>query len=90
MQGTKTLKHHDELMDHMATTLGADLDEAEIRGVLPPEERSDMLLSCTNCTDPQGCEKWLKVNPAADAAPGFCRNGARLAEIAEELAQGLV
>lgn len=85
MQGDKTLKHHETLMDHMARTLGADLDEAELRGDLPPEERAGMLLSCTGCTDPEGCQKWLAVNEAAEAAPGYCRNGDRLAELAASL-----
>ena len=39
MQGDKTLKEHEKLMGRMAQTLGADLDEAELRGDLPPEER---------------------------------------------------
>ncbi|MDG4648259.1 DUF6455 family protein [Roseibacterium sp. SDUM158017] len=82
MQGDKTLKTHETLMDRMARTLGADLDEAELRGDLAPEERFDMLLSCTGCSDPQGCAHWLERTEAAEAAPGFCRNSTRLAELA--------
>jgi hypothetical protein len=63
MQGDKTLKEHENLMNRMARTLGADLDEAELRGDLPPEERFTMLLSCTGCSDPEGCQKWLDEHP---------------------------
>jgi hypothetical protein len=82
MQGDKTLKAHETLMNRMAGTLGADLDEAELRGDLPPEDRFSMLLSCTGCSDPDGCGKWLDAHPSAEAAPGYCRNGDRLAELA--------
>ena len=85
MQGDKTLGHHETLMNKMARRLGADLDEAELRGDLPPENRRAMLLSCTGCADPQGCEKWLAENTAADAAPGYCRNSDRLADLVAAL-----
>lgn len=83
MPGSKTLKDHEDLMGRMAATLGADLDEAELRGTLDPEERFTMLLSCTGCSDPDGCQAWLDANEAADAAPGYCRNGDRLADLAQ-------
>lgn len=82
MQGDKTLKDHDALMTRMARTLGADLDEAELRGDLPPELRGEMLLACTGCTDPEGCRHWLDTHPSAEAAPGYCRNAALLADLA--------
>lgn len=83
MPGEKTLKQHEVLMDQMAQRLGADLDEAELRGDLPPEERSDMVLSCTGCSDPEGCQKWLAQNASADSAPGYCRNADRLVGLAK-------
>lgn len=82
MQGDKTLKEHDALMSRMAATLGADLDEAELRGDLPPEMRSDMLLSCTSCSDPTACAHWLDTHAHADAAPDYCRNSEILADLA--------
>lgn len=82
MQGDKTLSEHENLMDRMARTLGADLDAAELRGDLPPEERFSMLLSCTGCSDPRGCSKWLNDHTVAEAAPGYCRNGDRIADLA--------
>ena len=82
MQGDTTLKMHEALMDRMARTLGADLDDAELRGDLPPEMRQEMLLSCTGCSDPNGCAHWLDTHESAGAAPGYCRNGPVLAELA--------
>ena len=81
MPGKKTFQNHDALMSRMATTLGADLDEAELRGDLPPEERVDLLLACTGCTDPEGCKAWLQGHDSAENAPEYCRNGARLKEL---------
>jgi hypothetical protein len=83
MQGDKTLKAHEDLMGRMARTLGADLDEAELRGDLAPEMREAMLLSCTGCSDPSACRHWLDTHEAAEAAPGYCRNGPNLVELAE-------
>jgi len=81
MPGTKTLDLHENLMGRMARTLGADLDEAELRGDLAPEERGEMLNCCTGCSDPGGCKHWLDTHETAEAAPDFCRNGARLGEL---------
>lgn len=82
MPDNKTLREHDALMGRMAQTLGADLDEAELRGVLPPEMRQDMLMACTGCSDPAGCKRWLDEHDSARSAPGYCRNGALLQDLA--------
>jgi hypothetical protein len=82
MQGDKTLVMHEALMDRMARTLGADLDEAELRAELAPEIRHAMLLSCTGCADPTGCAHWLDAHDSAEAAPDYCRNGLFLADLA--------
>jgi hypothetical protein len=84
MQGDKTRAQHAALMNRMAKTLGLDLDEAELRGALPPEQREDMLLACTGCADPTGCAHWLGQTQSADAAPGYCRNGDVLGRLAAE------
>jgi hypothetical protein len=75
-----TLKRHAGLVDRMATTLGVDLEEATMRGRLPVEELSDVVLSCTGCTDPTACEHWLDDHEGgvAEHAPGYCRNRDRL------------
>ena len=81
MQGNKTKAVHAALMGRMARTLGVDLDEAELRGDLPPEMRDDMVLACTGCSDPAGCREWLVAHDVADAAPGYCRNADLLVEM---------
>lgn len=75
MQGDKTRAHHAALMNRMADTLGADLDLAELRGVLPAERRDAMLSACTGCADPTGCARWLGQQERAEVAPDYCRNG---------------
>ena len=81
MPGRKTLEEHAHLMDQMADRLGVDLDEAELRGDLPPETRDAMLLSCTNCTSPEDCAHWLDGHAASDEAPDYCRNGAKIRDL---------
>lgn len=81
MPGRKTLEEHGRLMGQMADRLGVDLDEAELRGDLPPEQRSDMVLSCTNCTSPEDCSKWLESHDKSDVTPEYCRNGALLKDL---------
>lgn len=75
MPGSKTLKEHEALMSRMARTVGTDLDEAELRGDLPPEMRNDMLLRCTGCASPQECERFLDTTEIAEGTPEYCRNG---------------
>lgn len=84
MQGDKTRAQHGALMNRMAKTLGVDLDAAELRGELPPEQREEMLLACTGCADPTGCAQWLARTQSADAAPGYCRNDDVLRRLAAE------
>jgi len=83
MPGRKTLDEHEKLMGQMADRLGVDLDEAELRGDLPPEKRDGMVLSCTNCTSPEACSKWLADHEKAEDAPAYCRNGALLKGLRE-------
>jgi len=78
MPGEKTLEEHSRLMGRMADRLGADLDEAELRGDITPEEREDMVLSCTNCTSPGACREWLSSHDSAEDAPEYCRNGSKI------------
>lgn len=83
MQGKKTLDQHETLMGKMANSLGADLDEAELRGDLAPEDRTDMLMACTGCPDPAACKEWLLSHGSAEDAPAYCRNGDRLRDLAQ-------
>ncbi len=84
MQGNKTRAHHAALMNRMAATLGADLDEAELRGALPPEGREAMLSACTGYANPTACAHWLDRTAKADTAPGYCRNTGILHRLAAE------
>jgi hypothetical protein len=84
MPSNTTLDRHEMLMTLMASTLGADLDDAELRGDLPPEMRNDMLLACTGCSEPGACAHWLQANHEADEAPGYCRNRSILHALAAE------
>lgn len=84
MQSNLTRDRHEALMTKMATTLGADLDDAELRGDLPPEMRDDMLSACTGCAAPGACAHWLDAHAQAEAAPGYCRNRQILHALAAE------
>ena len=81
MPSSKTLRRHAGLVDRMATALGADLEEEIMRGNLSPDCLPDMVLRCTACANPDGCEAWLRQQEEATAAsrpvttPYYCRNG---------------
>jgi len=76
MTDTITIKHHADLVDRMAETLGVDLEEKVLEGLLDPSTLSDAVLGCTGCSDPEGCELWLKAHQdvGASSAPVMCRN----------------
>jgi hypothetical protein len=79
---TPSLRRHAELVDRMAHHLGLDLEEAVLRGQLPPEALPDLVLNCAGCAHPDTCASLLQAADAAprmaDAqqveAPYFCRN----------------
>lgn len=81
MPGQKIIEDHARLMGRMADRLGTDLDEAELRGALTPSERDAMVLSCTNCTSPEDCRKWLDTHDSAEEAPGYCRNASKIKDL---------
>ncbi|EPX79809.1 DUF6455 family protein [Salipiger mucosus] len=75
MPGRNDLKRHAQLVDDMATTLGLDLEEAAMRGKLAISQIEDAVLSCTMCTQPETCARWLASRPKEpDTAPTYCRN----------------
>lgn len=78
MHNRTTLKRHANLVDQMATTLDVDLEEQTLRGNLPFDALSDMVLKCTACTDPTGCQHWLDQNAKATQTPSYCRNSTEL------------
>ncbi len=69
------LAKHAALVDDMGEALGVDLEEKVLRGDLTPDTLVDAVLSCTNCTDPEACRKWLDTQQGTAATtPGYCRN----------------
>jgi hypothetical protein len=84
MQSNMTSDRHAALMAKMATILGTDLDDAELRGDLPPEMRDDMLSACAGCAEPGNCARWLARTAQAEAAPDYCRNRDILHSLAAE------
>lgn len=81
MQSIKTLKHHAELVDTMASKLAVDLQEQALRGNISVSEIDDAVLTCTACSNPDACQKFLVQDGKADATPSYCRN----TELFEEL-----
>ncbi|WP_317057124.1 DUF6455 family protein [Roseovarius rhodophyticola] len=76
MADTITIKHHADLVDRMAETLGVDLEEKVLEGLLDPSTLSEAVLGCTGCADPEGCELWLQAHQGvgASSTPVMCRN----------------
>lgn len=67
---------HADLVDRMANSLGIDLEEKILEGQLQIDTLGDAVLSCTGCSDPDGCERWLESREGvAHDAPAMCRNG---------------
>lgn len=82
MAETKTMKRHAGLVDRMAGTLGLDLEEQVYAGQLDPETLCDAVLTCTGCSDPDGCEAWLSAQAGtAETPPIMCRNGEMFAAL---------
>lgn len=73
------LKRHAGLLDRMAQALGIDLQEAAIGGRVSIDELTDAVLRCTDCSQPDHCEHWLRTAAPVAATeerrqPGYCRN----------------
>lgn len=78
MPSHTTLRRHAALVDRMAGAMGVDLEEAVMRGQLAPDALPDMVLRCTGCANPDGCDAFLDKAAAAPkpapTTPYFCRN----------------
>ena len=78
------LKRHADLVDRMATARGLDLQEIALRGDLTPSDISDLVLSCTGCTQTDHCERWLNEQVGTvSAAPHYCRNARLFSALAD-------
>lgn len=84
MQNTKTMRRHAGLVDQMAGHLGVDLEEQVFRGAVDPELIPDLVLRCTKCTNPEGCERLLAATETLDDAPDYCVNRLTLAQMAAQ------
>ncbi|MFP4405668.1 DUF6455 family protein [Rhodosalinus sp.] len=82
MQSDNILKHHAALVDRMAGRLGLDLEEVALRGKLSVDEIGDAVLTCTGCSRPGDCARWLDAQDEAAAhPPGYCRNAELFARL---------
>jgi len=75
MTARLTLKTHATLVDRMANTLGLDLEEVMMEGRMTFDQLGDAVLSCTGCTQPEACGRWLDAQTeTVHDTPGYCRN----------------
>ncbi|MEP2782357.1 MAG: DUF6455 family protein [Pseudoruegeria sp.] len=71
----KTFRRHAALVDHMAETLGVDLEEQVFRGNIGINDIGDAVLNCTGCTQADDCDHWLaKQKGVSERTPAYCRN----------------
>lgn len=75
MPGKATLKRHAALVDQMAETVGVDLEQAMMEGRMTSDQLSDVVLTCTGCSEAEACARWLATQDApAATTPDYCRN----------------
>lgn len=74
MQNQSTLRKHASLVDRMSDRLGVDLEEEVLRGNVTPGLIPDLVLRCTNCTNPEACQRLLKSVSRLETAPSYCMN----------------
>ena len=81
MLSLSRIDHHFDLMSSMADRNGADFTEAMQLGALSPESFRSAVLSCTGCSNPEGCEAHL--DSGETGFPPFCRNAGMMAALAK-------
>ena len=81
MSSSSRLQHHERLMSRMAEANGVDLDLAMQRGDLGPDLYLGAAKSCTGCSDPERCERFL--DEGRSGIPDFCRNGDMIRRLAD-------
>ena len=76
------IKRHAILMDRMAGARGLDMEEQVLRGNISSAEVADAVLSCRNCSNPDGCARWLDATAGVAAeSPPYCRNGTMFSDL---------
>lgn len=73
------IDHHETLMRRMADRNGVDLDLSLQSAAISPGEVRAAVLSCTGCTDPEGCE--ARLNRGDPGFPDVCRNAEMISQI---------
>jgi hypothetical protein len=73
---------HAELVRGMVKRTGVSLGERVVDGRLTNEALGTLLDRCCQCSKPASCKAWQADNPGpVDAAPEYCLNGDRFAEM---------
>ena len=71
----KRLDHHADLVNRMANTVGADLEESLMRGQLSGQTLRSAVLRCVGCEGGSECPDWLAAHEAgSEQTPSYCRN----------------
>jgi len=78
----RKLDHHADLVNRMAATVGADLDEALMRGQLGGQELRSAVMRCIGCEGGADCPDWLDAHSEGAAeTPDYCRNRGLMASL---------
>jgi hypothetical protein len=78
------IDRHADLVSRMADTVGADLADAAMTGLVQPGEMRSAVMRCTACDEVEACEHWLADHAdGAAATPDYCRNKAVLDRLAK-------
>lgn len=77
------LSLHESLFSRMADVNGADLPLAMQSGQLTPESFRSGVLSCMGCSKPDACE--ARLTSDTPGIPDFCRNGAMIRRLAQDI-----
>ena len=75
MEIFRKLDRHADLVNRMASTVGADLETALLRGQLGGQELRSAVLRCVGCEGGADCPDWLAAHETgATETPEYCRN----------------
>ena len=69
-----TLTKPAERSSAMIEALGIDLEAWIMRGVVEPDEDSNIVLRCAACDEADACDELLSEVPCISEAPVYCRN----------------